>query len=348
MLWSDEFDTFDFGERHPVRVSRFREVYDALWLHGFLDDGCATTVRPEPLSEALLRRVHSEEYLSRIREISRTGVGDVAIDTPGFRGMYEHSRTVCGATVTGVRLVHEGQFDHFFSPTGGFHHAHYHGGGGFCVFNDVAAAVYELKSLGYERVLIADFDAHHGNGTQRYFYSDPEVMQISFHEDPDFLYPHEGRIEEIGGGAGRGFNINMCLPIDTGDVAYRYAFDELVPPLVEFFRPQFVILIPGFDAHYRDPLVQLTLTTRTIRHIAEYFHHTAHRWGRGRMGVVAGGAYDRAAFRWGACVVMSVLTGRAFEPPVEEPPFDDDEETWETTRDNVEAVKTLVFGALGI
>jgi acetoin utilization protein AcuC len=243
-----------------------------------------------------------------------------------------------------------GEVDHFISPTGGFHHAKYVDGGGFSIINDVAASIFALKEYGLKRILIADFDVHHGNGTQTYFYDDPEVMQISFHEDTEWIYPHDdgGYVSDIGSGLGRGYTINMPFPMDSCDSVYRYAFDELVPKLVDFYKPQFIILIPGFDAHYKDRLAHLNITTDMIRYIAEYFHRASHTHSGGKMGVLTGGGYTRKSLTWGFGTVMSVLTGHPYAPPTQEPPYDDDEETWDTVRSNVKQVQDLVFKELGI
>ncbi|MFW9806665.1 MAG: hypothetical protein ACFFFK_08055, partial [Candidatus Thorarchaeota archaeon] len=185
-------------------------------------------------------------------------------------------------------------------------------------------------------------------GTQTYFYDDPEVMQISFHEDPEWIYPHDGFIEDIGQDSGRGYNINMYFPMDSCDGVYKYAFDEIVPPLMEFYEPEFIIFLPGFDAHYRDRLSHLNLTTDIIRYITSFFHDSAHKYSEGRFGVLAGGGYTNDSFKWGIGVVMSVLSGFPYQPPTQKPPYEDDEETWNIVRANVERVKSLVFPELGI
>ncbi|MEM2143444.1 MAG: hypothetical protein QXQ81_09325, partial [Candidatus Thorarchaeota archaeon] len=327
-VWSPQYESFDFGTTHPVRRGRFQSVRDFLLEHGLLDGDQVVMVNALPLPDDLLTATHSEEYIESVRMISQTGLGDIEIDTPGFRGILDTARMTCGGTITGVESVIAGVLDHFFSPTGGFHHARRTGGGGFCVFNDVAAAAILLKRRGFSRILIADFDVHHGNGTQEYFYHDPDVMQISFHEDPEWMYPHTGLIEEIGSGRGEGYTINMHFPMDSGDSVYQYAFDQIVPPIVEWYRPEFILLLPGFDAHYRDRLAHLKLTTATIRHIAEYCHEAAHRWSRGRIGVLSGGGYSEVARLWGSAVVMSVLSGRPFVVPSHENTWQDDAETW--------------------
>lgn len=347
-MWSELLETFDFGPRHPIQAGRFRSVRDYLAECGLLDMPNVVSIPPRPLSDEELLEIHSPEYLEKVQRISETGVGDIDIDTPGFKGIYENASITSGATVTGIRSVVAGEVDHFMSPTGGFHHAKYAHGGGFCIFNDVVAGVYEIKRAGFKRIMIADFDVHHGNGTQEYFYADPQVMQISFHEDPEWMFPHDGYIEDIGEGEGLGYNINMPFPMDSGDAVYRYAFDELVPHLLEFYKPDFILLLPGIDAHYKDRLAHLALTTDTIKYMAQTFHEAAHKYCDGRLGVLAGGGYHPESLRSGMAVVMSVLSGHQYTPPLQGPPFEDDEVTWSEVRANVALVKQQVFSELGI
>ncbi|MFW9907198.1 MAG: histone deacetylase family protein [Candidatus Thorarchaeota archaeon] len=341
-------ETFDFGRSHPVRIGRFQMVRDFIESSGFLKEANVEIVSPKPLNQRLLTRIHSQEYIKKIKEISKTGKGDVDIDTPGFKGIFPNAVITCGATVTGVESILKGRINHFLSPTGGFHHSSFNRGGGFCIFNDIAAATYRLLDAGFKRILIADFDVHHGNGTQTYFNEDPRVMMISFHEDPEWLYPHEGYIRENGRGAGKGFTINMPFPLDSGDAVYKFAFDRLVPPLLEFHKPDFILFLPGFDAHYRDPLAHLNLTAEMIRYVADYIHRAAHRWSNGRLGIVSGGGYHPEAFRWCIGEVMSAITGHPYSAPKQEPPFDDDEETWDIVRKNVEEIEESAFRILGI
>jgi acetoin utilization protein AcuC len=347
-LWSELFETFDFGRKHPIQPGRFQMLHDFIEENGFLDQSNVRIIKPELLPEGLLRKTHAADYIAKIQEISNTGIGDIDIDTPGFKNIYFNSRLTSGASVSGINAVMSGDITHFISPTGGFHHATFEKGGGFCIINDVAASVFALKEFGLNRILIADFDVHHGNGTQRYFYDDPGVMQISFHEDPEWMFPHDGFIKDIGSGRGEGYNINMHFPMDAGDSVYRYAYDKLVPPLIEFYKPEFIVFIPGFDAHYKDRLAHLTLTTDMIRYVSESIHEAAHIHSSGRMGVLTGGGYTQASLKWGFGTVMSVLTGHPYEPPVQTPPFIDDEETWNTVRSNVQEVRNLVFPVLGI
>ncbi len=347
-VWSDHFEEFDNGRNHPVRQGRFRAVRDYIVSQGFYEHDNVSEMSPEPLPESLLERVHTQEYITRIRRISATGEGDVDIDTPGYRGIYETALWTCGGTISGVKAILRGEIDHFISPTGGFHHAFPDRGGGFCVFNDIAAAVRLLQDRGIKRVAIVDLDVHHGNGTQSYFLESPDVLHISLHEDPEWTYPHSGRVEESGTGKGSGLSVNVPLPMDSGDDVFLYSFREIVPPILDFFRPQFLILVPGFDTHYLDPLAHLVTTTRTTRETTLMLHDQAHKHCDGRLGVVSGGGYDRQALSWGVATVLSVLSGIPYSAPPESPPIQDDSETWELARRTVRAVRARVFSQLGL
>ncbi len=341
-------ETFDFGTHHPVRIGRFQMIRDFIEASGFLQEDLVRIITPRELPQDLLYKTHSIDYIERVQKISKNGEGNIDIDTPGFKGIYENALITSGGTVTGVRSIIEGEIDHFYSPTGGFHHAFRNKGGGFCIFNDLAAATIFLKSQGFERILIADFDVHHGNGTQNYFYEDSQVMIISFHEDPEWLYPHDGVIEDIGDGLGRGLNVNMPFPIDAGDAVYRFAFNELFPPLVDYYSPDFILFLPGFDAHYLDPLAQLNLTTDVIGYVISIVHSAAHKYAEGRLAVMSGGGYHPESFKWGSGLVMSELSGISYVPPPQKPPFEDDEEIWTEVRMNVARVKEIVFDELEI
>ncbi len=342
-MWNEGFERFDNGPRHPIRNGRFRGVRDYLRQQGFFHDGFATEMISSQLPVSLIERAHDSSYIDTVKEISRTGVGAIDIDTPGFVGIYDTARWLCGSTTTGVMAILQDGIDHFVTPTGGFHHAFSDHGGGFCVFNDVAASVLLLRDNGLRRVLIVDLDVHHGNGIQDYFYNDPSVMYISLHEDPDWLYPHTGRVSEIGAGDAAGYTVNVPIPMDSGDDVYRFAFDEIVVPLANSFSPEFILFLPGFDTHYLDPLSHTVTTTNFVRYTTEFIHELSHRCCDGNLGIMAGGGYHADALNWGVATAMSVLTGHMYHTPPERPPIEDDDETWDEVRNTVDQIKRTVF-----
>jgi len=136
--------------------------------------------------------------------------------------------------------------------------------------------------------------------------------------------------------------------MDSGDAVYGYAFDELVPKLIHYYKPQFILFIPGFDAHYLDRLAHLRLTTDMTRHVTAAIHRAAHDYCNGKMGVMTGGGYHPDSLLWGIGTVMSELSGAPYHPPPQTPPFKDNKETWDEVLANVARVKELVFPLLGI
>ncbi len=342
-MWNEGFERFDNGEGHPVRRGRFRAVRDYVESQGFFSRGHVVEMSPSQLPVNLIERIHDESYIAKVKDISRTGVGEIDIDTPGFVGMYETVRWLCGSTVSGVMAILQDEIDHFITPTGGFHHAFRDHGGGFCVFNDVAAAVTILRDNGVRRILVVDMDVHHGNGIQDYFYNAPDVLYISVHEDPDWLYPHSGHIEEIGTGPGLGSVVNVPMPMDSGDDVYCFVFDEIVVPLAKSFKPEFILFLPGYDTHYLDPLSHTFTTTALIRHSTKIMHDLSHEFCDGRLGIMSGGGYHHNALNWGVATSLSILSNYDYHAPPETPPLVDDEETWSEVQSTVQQVKALIF-----
>ena len=160
---------------------------------------------------------------------------------------------------------------------------------GFCVYDDPAIAIAWLLQQGCERIAYVDVDVHHGDGVQDAFYDDPRVLTISLHESGEYLFPGTGFPEETGA---EGTSVNVALPLNTGDDAYRKSFDEIVPPLVEAFAPSVLVTQLGCDTHHTDPLAHLALTTKTYMHLARSFHDLAHSVTQGRWVAVGGGGYQ--------------------------------------------------------
>jgi acetoin utilization protein AcuC len=163
---------------------------------------------------------------------------------------------------------------------------------GFCIYNDPAVAIRWLLDNGCDRVAYVDVDVHHGDGVQAAFYEDPRVLTISLHESGYFLFPGTGFPDETGRGDGEGTSVNVALPPYTFHDAYRMAFERIVPPLVEAFRPHVLFTQLGCDTHATDPLAHFALTTRTYRWLAPIFHRLAHDVCGGRWVATGGGGYQ--------------------------------------------------------
>ena len=196
----------------------------------------------------------------------RMGFGGV--DTPVFKNMFECGAWGCGAGLAGAELLLEGRADIAFNLLGGFHHAFSDRASGFCYLNDVVLACMKLADAG-KRVLYLDLDAHHGDGVQAAFYGRKDVMTISLHESGKTLFPWGGFEDEIGEGAGRGYNINVPLPAETYDAAFLTALDSVAVPLAEDFEPDALVLELGMDILAGDPLTHLRMTNNVVVEIVE-------------------------------------------------------------------------------
>ena len=193
-----------------------------------------------------------------------------------------------------VDAVMGGQVDTAFCavrPPG--HHAERDRAMGFCFFNNVAlGALYLLENFGLERVAIVDWDVHHGNGTQHLFEADPRVFYLSLHEDPQFCYPGTGYAREEGKGPGKGFTLNLPLPPRSGDEEYLEALNNVALPRLRQFAPQFVLVSAGFDAHSKDQLAHINLTSSAYRQMGRLVLDLARETAGGRLIIVLEGGYN--------------------------------------------------------
>ena len=242
-------------EGHPERSDRLVAT-----LAGFRRSIPAITDVVAPRVErGDLERVHDRDYIDEIHNFCLDGGGMLDQDTFAVPETWEAALHAAGAGIAAVDHLTAGIGDTAFvavRPPG--HHAERHQAMGFCLFNNVAVAAAYLRSLG-QRVAIVDWDVHHGNGTQRSFWTDPDVLYVSLHEFP--FYPGTGWIAEIGGEAGEGATLNVALPSGTSSDDFLAAFGRVVDPVVGQFSPDWILISAGYDAHIRDPLGGLGLET---------------------------------------------------------------------------------------
>lgn len=294
-IYSNDYLKYQFGLDHPFNPIREKYTLDLLEnLKVF--NGKAKIYSPKPASEEDLLLIHSKKYIEFVKAKSEKGEGYLDYgDTPASKGIYEAACLRVGGSLLGVDLLMNSKVLHAFNPGGGFHHAKADKAAGFCVFNDIAIAVkYLQKKYNVKKIAIIDIDGHHGDGTQEILYKEP-ILKISFHRYDDWprpFYPGTGKIEEIGEGDGLGYSINVPLPIGTGDEDYLYAFNEIVPPLIKNYKPEVIIHQFGVDAHYQDPLVHLSLTTKAYKEISVITHGLAHEVSNGKYLILGGGGYD--------------------------------------------------------
>jgi acetoin utilization protein AcuC len=267
-----------------------------------------------------LATFHTREYIEVVRRLSQgeTGLNPARYgfgpgDNPVFRGMFESEGLKVGAALVAAELLLNNEVEVAFSFAGGLHHAGRDFASGFCVFGDGAIAIHRLLAAGW-RVMYVDIDAHHGDGVQAAFYGDDRVLTISFHESGRYLFPGTGFTNELGEGAGRGFSVNVPLFPYTDDETFIWAFDQVVPPLLERFAPDVVVAQLGVDAHWRDPLTHLALTTHGFEALFRRIYYL-----RPRLLAVGGGGYDRGVVPRAWTLAWAVLTEQSFANTLPEP-----------------------------
>ncbi len=298
LVYTPALAAYDLGPQHPLRPERFSLAVDLLGDYGVLGSG-VTVVAPEPATREQLELVHTPEYLDLVREASgdpehwvvpQAGLGTG--DDPVFAGMYEASALVAGATLMALEGVLDGRWQRAMSIAGGLHHAHADHASGFCVFNDpavaIAAAIQRDPSL---RVAYVDIDAHHGDGVEHIFESEPRVLTVSVHEAGTFLFPGTGFPDEIGSGPGKGSAVNLPLPPWATDECYRVAMTDLVAPVLRAWRPDVIVAQLGADAHHDDPLTSLGLTLPGHAGLVDAIVGLAQDLTGGRLAATGGGGY---------------------------------------------------------
>jgi acetoin utilization deacetylase AcuC-like enzyme len=292
---------------HPERPERFRAVLRAFTESGLADE--VATVDAPPVSEDLLDAVHRRAYVARVDAMAASGGGWLDADTAVGPESARAARHAAGAAQRAAEALCAGEAARAFvtvRPPG--HHALPDRGMGFCLFNNAAVAAVAARRAGRERVMIVDWDVHHGNGTQAIFGRDATVLFVSLHQE--YWYPGTGAAEEAGEGPGEGFTVNVPLPAETGDGGYEEAFGEVVVPLVAAWRPDHLIVSAGYDAHFADPLGGMVLTARGFGRLAGLLDEAARAVGAPLLAVLEGG-YDLQALGASAVATLEVLAGRA-------------------------------------
>jgi len=260
LIYHKRYLEHDAGPLHPERKERLIEVMNFFRENGILDK--VKLLTPEPCTDKDLLMVHTEEHIRYIKELCEGGGGIIDADTIAKPQTYEIAKLAVGGVMLAGEEIVKGNLDNSLAlvrPPG--HHVTEDRAMGFCYFNNVAIMIRDVQmNLGLKRIFLLDWDAHAFNGTMEIFYEDPSVLNVSIHQDPRSFYPGTGFMEQIGKGDGKGFTVNIPVPIGTGDPDYVYILNEFVTPVVRDFRPELIVISSGIDSHISDRISGLSLT----------------------------------------------------------------------------------------
>ena len=309
----DLFKEHDPGFDHvecPERITTILTELDNLPLKDYF-------IEPS-FSQASEKTLLLNHSLAHIKDVEATS-GKIysALDGDTFTSAksYEAATLAVGALIKGVDLLAAGKIDNGFAlvrPPG--HHAEKDKSMGFCLFNNIAlAAHHAIENLGLERVLIIDWDVHHGNGTQNSFYDSEKVFFLSIHQSP--LYPGTGHLTDFGTGGGKGFTLNIPLPGGQGDVEYANIFNTLVKKIVYQYRPEMILVSAGFDAYHGDATSSMRVTHEGFGYMTRSLLKWADDLCDGRLLITLEGGYDLTGLKESVFTILSELVGRKLNTP---------------------------------
>ena len=295
---------------HPENPNRLRAIY-AMLQHGDME-GQFTEIAPRPATREELEMVHLPSYIDLIASTAGQPARRLDPDTVASPKSYEAARLAAGGVLEAIEAVLQGKIDNAFAlvrPPG--HHAESNRAMGFCIFNNIAVgAKYAMKIHGMERILIIDWDVHHGNGTQNTFYEDPEVLYFSTHRY-GFFYPGTGAPAEVGSGKGEGFTVNVPMSPGSGDAEYGNVFHHILRPIALSYEPQLILVSAGFDTYSRDPLGGMGMTERGYARLTNIIMDMAERTCGGKIVITLEGGYDLDGLATSVKAVLGELRGDA-------------------------------------
>jgi acetoin utilization deacetylase AcuC-like enzyme len=293
---------------HPENARRLEHILSVLEAEGML--ARLELLEPRPATVEELQRIHTPALIQQVQHVAQAGGGHLDMDTYVSARSYDAALMAAGGLVRAVEAVLAGEIDNGFAlvrPPG--HHATSTRAMGFCLFNNVAVAAQAAVAGGeVERVFIADFDVHHGNGTQDAFADDSAIFYFSTHQYP--YYPGTGHWQEIGYGSGEGTLLNVPLPTQVGDAGYAQIFAELVWPLAERFRPDLILVSAGYDAHWNDPLAHMNLSLTGYAWLTQELVRMAEELCAGRIVLTLEGGYQLDVLAYGVLNSLYALLGK--------------------------------------
>ena len=292
---------------HPENARRLERILNVLEEKGVLER--LMLLEPRPATQEELLRAHTAQHIESVRQVAERGGGHMDADTYVSPRSFEAAKMAAGGLIRAVEAVLAGDVANAFAlvrPPG--HHATPSRAMGFCLFNNIAIAARTALSIdGIKRVFIADFDVHHGNGTQDIFADDPDVFYFSTHQYP--YYPGTGATHEIGRGAGEGTVLNVPLPIGVGNRGYARIFRELVWPLTGRFDPDLILVSAGYDGHWDDPLASMNLSVTGYATLERALIEMADQLCDGRVIFTLEGGYHLNALAYGVLNAFYALLG---------------------------------------
>ncbi len=303
----DPFNLRHTYEGHPENAQRLEQTWKLLQIDGILGRllRAPSSVAPP---DAILR-VHTPQYIERLQSMALLGGGHLDADTYVNADSFQAAQLAAGGLLNVLDMVIDGQADNGFAlvrPPG--HHALPHWGMGFCLLDNIAiAARWAQDRHAIGRVLIVDFDVHHGNGTQEIFYKDPSVLFFSTHQFP--FYPGTGAAAEIGAERAEGSTINVPFPASVGDAGYLEAFQQVLAPAARLFRPQLILLSAGYDAHWLDPLASMRLSITGYTRLVEVLMELADELCNGKLVCVLEGGYHLEVLSHSVLSTLRRLSG---------------------------------------
>lgn len=370
-IYTTRFLEFDYGPGHPLRNERLGLTYDLISACELLSLPSTRYVEPEPATDDELLVFLKPDYLKALKaadaghpplEAFRYGLG--TLDNPILPGIFRWSALVAGASLLAMRLVESGEVRTAFNISGGLHHAGPGRASGFCYINDAALIIADMCRRG-RRVAYVDIDAHHGDGVQWAFYDTDQVLTLSIHESGRTLFPGTGFVSELGEGKGEGYSVNILLPPSADDEIFLWCFHEVIPPLVDAFRPDILVTQLGIDAHRTDPLSHVGISLGAFVQAVRCLRDVCDRWV-----ALGGGGYDlrNVARAWTAAwAIMNdrkppALLPESFLARHKEIEWNDTAfmdapaitegmakaRAWEEVRETVGILKRLVFPRHGI
>ena len=294
LVYHETFTKHEISLGHPESPQRLTTAMQYIAETGLLESKEVQILTPYNAEFDEISKIHAAAYLEDIHIKSEKGGGMFTLDTISNRYTYNAALLAAGGGIMAVDRVLDGTSDNAYvlcRPPG--HHAENSRAFGFCFINNIAVAAQHLiDKRGLSRILIVDYDAHHGNGTQNSFYTSNQVLYVGLHQDGRTLFPGTGFPNEFGSGDGMGYNVNLAMYPGAGDKSYETAFSQIVEPIADTFKPEFVLVSVGHDGHFRDPLTNLGLTTNGLAMMNFRLNTIARKHTKGRIVFFLEGGYN--------------------------------------------------------